>query len=132
MSLFDNITNQLSGIGGLDQATLLQHAAQLVEGQGGMQGLLDQFHAAGLSEHVQSWLGSGANLPITAEQLESALGSGPIASIAEKLGLPADQISAKLAEILPGLVDHASPDGQPASMGDLSQNLGALASKLFG
>ena len=133
MSLFDSISSQFSSATGLDQAALLQHATQLISGQeGGLQGVLDKFNAAGLTEHVQSWLGDGTNLPISAEQLEAVLGSGPISAIAEKLGVPSDQVSSKLAEILPGMVDHASPEGEPGNLSDLTGNLGALASKLFG
>lgn len=133
MSLFDNLTSQLGSSLGIDPSTLLQHATEMLQSQpGGLQGVIDKFHAAGLGEQVTSWIGSGSNLPINAEQLQAALGSGPIAALAEKLGInPADAAS-HLSTILPGLIDHATPGGQVASNDVLSEGLGMLKSKLFG
>ncbi len=137
MSLFDSLSSAaasaLSGSFGGDQTALLQHATQVLQGQpGGLQGLVDSFHAAGLSEQVSSWLGSGSNLPITAEQLQGVLGSGPVAALAEKLGISPGEAATHLASVLPGLLDHASPDGNLDAAHLLDEGLGALKSRLFG
>jgi len=133
MSLLDGLSSQLGAALGSDPATLLQHASELIQSHpGGLQGLIDQFHAAGLSEQVSSWLGSGSNLPISADQLQSVLGSGPVAALAAKLGIPADQAMSQLATVMPSLIDHATPDGQVGSSDLLNEGLAMLKGKLFG
>ena len=67
---------------------------------------------AGLGEQVSSWIGNGQNLPVSAEQIQSALGSGVVSSLAGKLGLDASQASGMLAQVLPDLVNHLTPQGQ--------------------
>jgi uncharacterized protein YidB (DUF937 family) len=69
------------------------------------------FRDKGLGEHVSSWVGSGANLPISPEQLHDVLGSANIEQLAAKFGLHSDQLSAMLAKVLPGLVDKMTPNG---------------------
>ena len=79
---------------------------------GGLQGLVNQLQKGGLDEQVKSWLSSGANLPVTAEQIRAALGNQQVRQLAEKFGLPVDETLKMLAEQLPAVVDQASPDGK--------------------
>jgi uncharacterized protein YidB (DUF937 family) len=101
---------------------------------GGLGGLVGKFEQAGLGNVVSSWIGSGQNLPISADQLQSVLGSDAVAGIAAKLGInPADAMG-QLSTMLPSLVDKLTPNGQaPAggfgNMGDLAGMLGGLLAK---
>lgn len=70
---------------------------------GGLTGLLSKLQAGGLGEQVSSWMGEGHNLPVSADQLQSALGEGHVQQIAEHLGLNTDQVLQGLSEHLPGL-----------------------------
>ena len=54
-------------------------------------GLLEQLQKSGLGPQVSSWLGNGANLPISVDQLRQALGDDTIRQISQTLGLPVDQ-----------------------------------------
>jgi uncharacterized protein YidB (DUF937 family) len=81
-------------------------------GLGGLSGLVEKMTAGGLGHVVQSWIGTGANLPISAEQLQAVLGSDVLRSMAAKVGLPVDRVAPMLAQILPGLVDKMTPGGQ--------------------
>jgi uncharacterized protein YidB (DUF937 family) len=74
-------------------------------------GLLAKLQEAGLDSQVSSWLGSGANLPISADQLRAALGSEQVQQIANAIGLPVDKILPILSEHLPGAIDSMSPNG---------------------
>ena len=65
----------------------------------------------GLDEQVKSWLGPGANLPVTAEQLRAVLGNAQVQEFARQLGLPVDQALKTMAQYLPEIVDKASPNG---------------------
>jgi uncharacterized protein YidB (DUF937 family) len=100
---------------------------------GGIGGLVQAFQQGGLGNVVQSWIGTGQNLPISAEQLQSVLGGegGPLAQIAGKLGMNPADVAGHLSQILPQLVDTATPDGQLPQGGGLGA-LAGLASQFLG
>jgi uncharacterized protein YidB (DUF937 family) len=78
---------------------------------GSLGGLLDQLQKSGLGPQVSSWLGNGANLPISVDQLRQALGDDTIRQIATSLGIPVDQLLGQLSQHLPAAVDKLSPNG---------------------
>ena len=80
--------------------------------QGGLNAIVAKLQQAGLGDQVKSWIGTGANLPITADQLRQVLGNDTVKQLAAKYGIPVDQLSEILAHQLPPTVDHASPDGK--------------------
>ncbi|MGA7328059.1 MAG: YidB family protein [Rhodomicrobium sp.] len=81
-------------------------------GYGNLSVIVQRLSAGGLQEEVASWLGSGSNLPVSAEQLRSALGNQEVQRIAQQFGLPADRILQILSQHLPAAVDQASPNGK--------------------
>lgn len=126
MSLLDSLTGALGGQGGADLSGLVESIA----GQGaagGVSGLVEAFQKGGLGEVAQSWVSSGANQPISAEQVQAVLGSGAVGQFAEKLGVDPQVGAAKLAELLPGLVDRLTPGGQLPTEG-----LGGAVGDLLG
>lgn len=130
MGLFDQVTGMLGGQAG--KAEQLQKVFSWVEEQGGVKSLIEKFHQGGLSAVVESWIGSGNNLPVTAEQIQSVLGLPAIQQLAEKLGVNSDNASTLIAEYLPKLVDGLSPDGEIQPHKDLvSQGLDFLKGKFF-
>jgi len=78
---------------------------------GGVGGLLQQLQQSGLGPQVASWLGNGQNLPVSTDQLKSALGDQHLRQLATQLGLPVDQLLGELSQHLPGAIDHMSPNG---------------------
>lgn len=70
MGLMDSVLN---GLG--DQAAA--GLGDLLQSQGGVEGLAERFGGAGLADTVQSWIGTGANANISPEQIAQVLGSGP-------------------------------------------------------
>ena len=76
-----------------------------------LNGLVAALQKGGLNAQVQSWLGPGANLPITEEQLKAVLGNAQVQEFARHLGLPVDATLTLLAKYLPDIVDKASPNG---------------------
>ena len=76
-----------------------------------LNGLVTALQQGGLDAQVKSWLGNGANMPITADQLKAVLGNSQVQEFARHLGLPVDQTLAVLAQYLPEIVDKASPNG---------------------
>jgi uncharacterized protein YidB (DUF937 family) len=79
---------------------------------GNLDGLLAQLQQGGLGPQVQSWLGNGANQPISADQLKAVLGNSQVQEIARHLGLPVDAALSMLSQHLPAVVDQASKAGQ--------------------
>ena len=78
---------------------------------GDLQGLVGQLQQGGLDTQVRSWLGSEANLPVTPDQLRSALGGDQVKQLAQHFGVAPDVAMKLLAEFLPTVVDKASPNG---------------------
>ncbi|MCJ7798667.1 MAG: YidB family protein [Polaromonas sp.] len=98
---------------------------------GGLGGLISKFEQAGLGDAMQSWIGGGPNQPVSGAQVSSALGSGTVADIAARLGVAPDMAAGQLAQVLPGLINQLTPNGQAPEQGlgsssDLMGLLGGL------
>jgi len=95
-------------------------------GSGGLPGLLQQFAGNGLGDIVNSWVGTGQNMPISPQQIAHGLGSGTLQSLAAKAGLSTDQMSFHLSELLPGIVDKLTPNGHVEQGDIMSQGMDLL------
>jgi uncharacterized protein YidB (DUF937 family) len=120
MGLLDSLGGALKGVLGqveADAVPALISAVLAKTNVGDLQGLVNKLQQGGLNDQVQSWLGNGANLPVTVDQLRAALGNEQVQQIARELGLPIDGALKLLAEYLPSTVDQASPNGtiQPSA-----------------
>ncbi|MBL8435101.1 MAG: DUF937 domain-containing protein [Zoogloea sp.] len=156
MGLLDQLAGQVLGSlaggdgqqqgGGAGQALLLQLAMSLLQGQGGVAaqggqldlggilgGLVARFSEAGLAEQARSWVGTGQNLPVSAEQIGQVFGNSALGDMAAQLGMPSEQVAGHLANLLPQVIDGLTPGGQlPAAGGaDLGDALAGLAA-MFG
>ena len=108
---------------------------QLLAGQsaggGGLQGLLAQLSQAGLGPQVQSWVGTGQNMPVNPEQLGQALPQEHVEQWAQQTGTSSAALLAVLAQVLPHAVDQATPEGQvPTTPTQVTAS--SLIGKLFG
>ncbi len=112
MGLFDSLAGNMLGKLGGEKGAIAQVAVDLFNQNGGLPGMLEKFKAAGFADEVNSWVGKGANLPISAEQITQVLGSTTIQTAANKLGINASEISTKIAEYLPQVVDRMTPNGE--------------------
>ena len=77
----------------------------------------------GLGEQASSWLGTGANEPISADDVRKVVGSDQLAKIAGQLGISETDAASALAQVLPAVVDKVSPDGQLPPAGELDAAL---------
>ena len=85
---------------------------------GGVEGFVSLFQRTGLGSIFNSWLGGRPGQSITAAQMESALGTQPIDSLAAATGLSRTAVSSALTVLLPRLVGHLSPGGSlPSTTG---------------
>jgi uncharacterized protein YidB (DUF937 family) len=105
MGLFDGL---LGGVVGAEMATVVNG---LIEKHGGDQGIVAQLEQQGLGGTVRSWVGTGANQPITAEQIHQAFGSDAVKQLAAKMGMTPEDLAAKLSSVLPQAIDKLTPGG---------------------
>ena len=125
MGLLDGI---LGSLGGGDSGNAVSAITNLINSQpGGLGGLVSSFEQGGLGEVAKSWVSTGANMPISADQISAVMGSAPVAEFAQKLGIDPQMASGVLAQVLPQVVDPLTPNGQVPTGG-----LGAIGDMLGG
>ena len=128
MGLFDNLASSMLAKMGGDQANVAKASLDMLNQFGGLSGVLDKANAQGLNAQVASWVGQGDNLLISAEQVIELVGQANIGDIAQKFAISPDELSRKIAENLPMLVDKLTPNGTiPKDGGNL---LAALLSMM--
>jgi uncharacterized protein YidB (DUF937 family) len=79
---------------------------------GGLNDLLKQFQQAGQGNAANSWVGSGPNKTISADDLAKVLDSDQIKTLMAHAGLSRDEVLNALTQHLPGLVNEMTPDGR--------------------
>jgi uncharacterized protein YidB (DUF937 family) len=106
MGLLDGI------LGGVIGAEALSLVKDYIEKRGGIQGVVAEFEKTGFGQQAKSWVSTGPNLPINAEQIQQALGSEKVREMAAKFGIPVDKVANLLAKHLPTAIDKATPEGK--------------------
>ena len=137
MGLFDSLAGNLAGsllgnlMGGGGNSKLLSGVIQLLTSSqsGGVAGLMQAFEKNGLGNILSSWIGTGPNLPISAAQITSVLGSSQLQQLAQHMGVTPQNASSQLAEFLPDIVNKLTPNGKVDS-GLLEQGLSFLKGQL--
>jgi uncharacterized protein YidB (DUF937 family) len=105
MGMFDGL---IGGIVGAGMATVLN---DLLERNGGIPGVVQQFEQHGLGTTVRSWVGLGPNDPIAPDALQRVLGPDLLQQLSAKSGLSVQDLTQKLSQVLPQAVDRLTPDG---------------------
>ncbi len=98
---------------------------------GGLGDLMGKFQQAGMGDVIGSWVGKGENMPISGDQLGQVLGGDTLGQIASQLGMDPNAAAGQLSQMLPGIIDKLTPNGEaPAgglgNAGDLMGMLGGL------
>lgn len=108
---------------------LLQLALSMLQQNGGLDGVLNRFRQGGLSKQADSWVGTGQNMNISADQLQQVFGSSTISDIASRLGMSEQQAGSEMARLLPDVINQLTPEGQVPenSNEEIQQGLSALA-----
>lgn len=132
MGILDRVTGALGGAkGGGVKAILLQQLIAMLSKPGALGNLTASFQQHGLGNILQSWLGSGQNLPISQAQVQQVLGSDALGDMARKAGVDMPEATNALSGLLPEVVDKISPDGKAPSSSDLGGLLSSVG-KMFG
>src|SRR6266481_1913304 len=126
--LEDMAGKEVSGMLANSSNPLASSVMQMINSQpGGLSGLLQQFHDKGLGGLVSSWVSTGQNLPISADQIQHVLGSEQVKELAARAGISPDSVSSHLSQLLPMLIDHLTPGGQiPQAAGAPSSSASSM------
>jgi uncharacterized protein YidB (DUF937 family) len=132
--LINSTLGGMMGQGGQAQSPLLQMALQVLQQNGGVEGILDKFRQGGYADQAASWQSTGQNMPVSGSALQEVLGSGAIGQIAQQLGMSHGEAAGGLAQVLPQLIDQFTPNGSvPDNHNDMvEQALAMLAQKRTG
>ena len=106
MGLLDGL---LGGIVGGEMATVVN---AFIQQHGGVHGVIAQLEQQGLAGVARSWVATGPNQPISADQLSKAFdASGILGQLAAKAGMSPQDLTEKLAQVLPAAIDKLTPGG---------------------
>ena len=105
MGMFDGL------LGGIVGAGMVSVVNGIIEKHGGLQGVVSEFERNGLGATVKSWVGTGPNESISPADLQRTLGPDLLQQLAAKSGMSVQDLTAKLAQVLPQAVDRLTPDG---------------------
>ena len=135
MGLLDQLGQAAAGMMGQagDQSPLMKAVVGLLgqnSSAGGLGGMIQAFQKNGLGDIVNSWVGTGTNLPISPQQIQQGLGSDLLKQLASQAGLSPDAASGQLASLLPGLIDTLTPGGKLPDSQLIEQGLNLLRGKL--
>ncbi|MFF1568439.1 YidB family protein [Streptomyces sp. NPDC058293] len=119
----NDLGNLLSGLlgdkaGGSAGGVLTSLLAAFTQGQGGsaggnpLGGLLEALAKSGLGGQAQSWVGTGSNEQLTADQVKEALPDATLQKVAAESGVSPDQAANDIASVLPTAVDKLTPGGE--------------------
>jgi len=126
MGLFDSVAGAMMNKVMGDKGPLAKLAMELFQQYGGLPGILQALKNGGLSEQVDSWVGTGANQHVNAQQIGAALGGSVLAGLAAKLNMSTDDLTGKIAEHLPDVVNQLTPNGA------VENNPALIMSRLMG
>jgi uncharacterized protein YidB (DUF937 family) len=135
MGMLDGLLGSLmggmtgDGTGG-KQSPLVLMALQLLQQNGGLQGVLAKFQQAGYGAQADSWVSKGQNQPINADVLSQVLGHGQLGKIAQQFDMSHGDAAGGLASLLPQMIDKMTPQGQvPDDHNDMVAQALALLTK---
>jgi uncharacterized protein YidB (DUF937 family) len=138
----DDLSSLLQGASGGSGASIgvdqLGSLASAVQAEGGLDGLIGKLQASGLTDQVDSWVGTGPNQAIDPQQLGAALGPDEVQRLSTNSGIDIGALLPLLAAFLPQIINMLTPQGQVPS-GGLDQaaqgqmpDLGGLLGGLMG
>ena len=105
MGLLDGV------LGGVVGAGMVSVVSDIIDKHGGLNGVVNQFQQQGFGDTIKSWIGTGQNVPISADQLHKALGPDTMNQLAARLGMSPQELATKLSTVLPQAIDKLTPNG---------------------
>ncbi len=88
-------------------------------GAGGLGGLMSALRQGGLGGQLDSWISTGPNQAVSPDDVQGALGgSDLLGNLAAQMGGSQGDAASMLSQLLPGLIDQMTPQGQPPELDD--------------
>jgi uncharacterized protein YidB (DUF937 family) len=115
-----------SGLGGNPMLRMLLPLVASILMNGGLQKILGQLQQSGKGAKGQSWVSTGPNEPADADDIRAALSEQELAQIAQQLGVTEDEAAEAVAQVLPDVVDQATPEGELPDDAELDRKFGRL------
>jgi len=135
MGIFDDVISKVIGRkseSGAENQGLIRGVMELLtdQGGGGLSGLVQSFQEKGLGDIISSWIGTGQNLPISPDQVQEGLGNERVQKLANQAGMSTEEVSAKLADLLPTVINKVTPSGVIPEGGVLDKGMEFLKGKM--
>lgn len=109
---------------------MIQMVLQMLQQNGGIEGVLRKMQQAGYGGQMQSWIGTGQNQSISPDALSKIFGQGQLGQIAQQLGMSHQEAAGGLAQALPEVVNQMTPQGEvPDNTNDLVAQALAILQK---
>ena len=133
MGLFDTLAKNALGsmLGGGSRQDPAAMLSGLLSEAGGMEGLMSQFQSAGFGGQFASWVSTGENQPLSADQMQNALGMEALQGLAGKLGMNTGTLLPLLIQFLPQVIDKLTPQGQIADNHPSSSQLQSVLTSVI-
>jgi len=137
MGLLGSIVAGAAGqmLGGGNKANLINMVLGMVQGQqggGGLGALVQQFTQAGFGQQAQSWVSTGANLPISPDDMTKVFGQGQMQQFGQQMGGNSQEAASGLSSLLPEIINQLTPQGNVTEGSQFDGLLGVLKSRLLG
>jgi len=104
--------------GGALMVMLLPLAMQWVQRNGGIGAVLQRFQHKGYSQQAASWVSTGPNEELEPQAMNEVMGTDELSRLSQQLGVSQDEVSSGMAQILPQMVNHLTPEGGVPDDGD--------------
>ncbi len=101
-----------------------------VQAQGGLPGLLQAFQNNGAGEKAASWVSTGANVDPTPDETGAALGGDFVTQMAQQFGVDPGAITGAASQIVPQMVDKATPNGEVPQGFDMMEAVKGMVGNL--
>lgn len=90
-------------------------------GAGALNQFLGRLQDAGLGAKAQSWIGTGANEPLHAHEVDHLLGADTVQAVANDTGRSPEEVKTGLAQAVPGVINALTPEGKLPEATDLQE-----------
>jgi uncharacterized protein YidB (DUF937 family) len=130
MAILDKLISLVAGRDNqLGSSDVFNTVLPLLTSESGLDGIIEKLNKSGLGSIASSWIRDGQNQPISAEQLQNALGDDHLDKLSNETGVPKGQLLSTLAENLPTLIDKLTPTGAIPEGGFTSAVLNLLRTR---
>jgi uncharacterized protein YidB (DUF937 family) len=93
---------------------------------GGLNKIMSGFSSAGMEDKTKSWVSNDPNKSLSPEEVKQVVDHEQIAQVAQKAGISHDEAAGVIAQALPAIVNHLTPDGQLPDPATAEQKLSQM------